>query len=461
MMEKFFNAESIAIVGASKNIRKVGAVILNNLLKNGYSGRIYPVNPKYKEIYGLKCYKSILEIKERVDLVIVAVPSKISIKVMKEAGKKGIKNAIVISGGFGESGEKELERELKNVVRKYKINMIGPNCIGILSNKHRIDTVFFPLHKLKRPGYGNVSIVSQSGGVGIILISMAAEAGIGINKFISYGNAYQLEESDFIRYLADDVETKTILLYIEGIKNGKKFMDALSYANKKKPVIVLKAGKTDLAKKAAKTHTGALAGNYAAYKAVFRKSKVVEVNNMKQLFDLLTIFDQPPPRGKKIGIITNGGGLGVMAVDEMAKRKMELAKISENTKEKLRSFLPYYATPDNPLDLIADADVERYRKALETFMRSEEVDMVLINILFQSPVIDETILNYITECSKSDRKPIAVVVPGGGVAKHLREILNINGVPAFANPEDAVFALKALYEYSRFREKLVEENSKN
>ncbi len=450
-LKKFFEAKSIAIIGASKNPSKVGGVILNNMIKNGYAGKIFPVNPKYKEIEGIKCYPSVLKIKEKVDSAVIAIPSKFVNSVVKECAKKGIKHIVIISGGFGESGELKLEKELKKTIKETGINVIGPNCVGIISSKSRIDSVFFPLHKLKRPSYGNISIVSQSGGTGIILLSLFEENGVGLNKFISFGNAYDVDESDLLRFLADDEETKTIILYIEGVKRGKEFIESLSYASSKKPVIVLKAGKYGRAKSAAKTHTGAIAGDYLAYKAVFRKAGALEVENMNQLFNLLLIFNQPFIRGKRIGVITNGGGLGVMSSDELEKRNLLIPEIDKSLKKKLSSFLPSYATPANPLDLIADADVETYKKAITYFMNSELFDALIVNVLFQSPKIDDNMLNILLSVEK--KKPLILVVPGGGVAKNFREILNLNGIPSFESPEEAVFALRKLYEYSKFRRK--------
>ncbi len=447
-MKELFYPKHVAVVGVSKNPSKVGHVIFANMVKMGFSGHVYPVNPKYKEVLGHKCYPSVEDV-PKVDVVVIAVPAGFVPDIIRQAGKKGCKYAIVISGGFGEAGNEELTERLMKAVKESRIRMLGPNCIGIMNTKNRFDTVFFPLHKMIRPSYGRVSIISQSGGLGTSIIDKSASLGIGIGKFISYGNAYDIDETDILSYLGKDEETDVIVMYIESVKNGKKFAETLKEVNRKKPIIALKAGKEGKAKEAAKTHTGSLAGDYLSFKAAFKTAGILEANSLSDLFDYLTIFNQPLPKGKNLGIITNGGGLGVMSADEAIRQHLNIVDLSKEDKELLEEFLPEYVTPSNPLDLVADADVERYKKALDVFMNSKDIDMLLVNVLFQAPSISEELLNPIVRAAMDKRKPIAVVVPGGKWAEAFSSILSMNGVPTYDAPERAIRALRKLYDYSK------------
>jgi acetyl coenzyme A synthetase (ADP forming)-like protein len=450
-LDGLFRPESIAIIGASDKPEKIGFVILNNLINLGYGGKIYPVNPKHDEILELKCYKSIKEIGKKIGLAIIVTPPETVPGIIGELGEKGVKFVVIVSGGFGEVNNQDLKDRLIEICKKYKMNVVGPNCLGISYSKGNLDTIFFPIHKLRRPGYGGVSLVTQSGGVGSSLMAIASSMGIGINKFVSYGNSYILDEADFINYLAEDNETKSIVVYIEGTSDGKKFMDSLVNANQKKPVIVLKAGKEGMAQDAVKSHTGAMAGSYMAYRAAFKKAKVIEAETMNELFDFISVSSQSLPKGKRVGIISNGGGFGVMAADSVLKNGLDLPRMSDKMKREISSFLPSYASAGNPLDLVADADVERFSKSIDVFMRSDEFDMVLVSVLFQTPMINETLLSPLVNAGHDWRKPVALVVPGGDEVEAFKKITSMNKVPTFDIPERAVVSLRSLYEYSKFR----------
>ncbi len=446
-LAKFLNPKSIAVVGVSNNPAKIGAVIYLNLIKGGFSGDVFAVNPNHKEVFGNKCYRSVGSIPKEIDLVVVATPAPTVPSILKDAKKKGVKHAIVISGGFGESGRTDLEDEFKKVAKD--MHVIGPNCLGVYSAKSRVDTLFFPHYKLERPAYGKVGIISQSGGVGSSFLALASRTGLGIHSFFSYGNAYNMDESDIIREYANIKDVEVILSYVEGVKDGKKFLSALDYAAAKKPIIVLKAGKEGRAKKAAHTHTGALAGDYIAYKAAFKKAGILEAYSLEEMFDFAKIFSQPLPKGNRIGIITNGGGFGVMATDEAIKLGLEVPPLTEAEKKAAKKRFPAYVTPANPFDVVADADVERYRVALETMLNSKSVDMVLVNVLFQPPAINSSLVEELTKYV--GKKPIAIAVPGGNVEEGLRRMLTISGLPAYPYPERGVRALHALYTYSKMK----------
>lgn len=446
-----FNAKSIAIVGASPNPEKLGHVILKNLVEGGFGGKIYPVNPKYKEILGLKCYDNLLSINGKLDLAIIATPAETSIEILTQCAKKGVKGVILLSSGFSEVGNFALEEKIKSIANENEIALIGPNCLGIINPHTRIDSIFMPFYKFQRPFPGSISFITQSGGIGSAIVDIASSYGIGISKFISYGNGAVLNEIDFLEYLGKDPQTKTIIMYLEGTKDGRRLFETLKKVNVKKPIIVLKGGKSERGSEAAKSHTGNLAGNYMAYKSAFKQAKVVEAESLEELFDFVKIFSQPQPKGEKIGIITNGGGIGVLAADAAEQLSMKLAQLSEKSKEELKKILPPYVNIGNPLDLVADADVDRFAKSIEILMNDENIDSLLISVLFQLPNIDERLLKVLIRASEDKRKPIAVVAVGGAYTERQRNILESNKVPTYNSPLAALKALKKLNEYYNCR----------
>ncbi len=453
---KILEPKSIAVIGASGTAGKVGNVIVRNLLEGKYEGKIYPVNPKYNELLGLKCYRSILDIEGNVDCVIIATPSPTVPGIMEECARKGVGGVLILSSGFEEIGRKDLADSVRKIAEKNYIPVIGANCLGVYNPYNHVDSIFFPMYKLGRPGPGNVSFITQSGAVGSVIIDAAEYYGLGIAKFISYGNATVLDETDILEYLANDKKTKMIILYIEAVKNGKRFLEKMKEVNRRKPILVLKAGRGVAGQTAAQSHTGNIAGSYLAYQAAFRQAKVTEARNLDELFDLMRIFNQPRARGSRIGIITNGGGLGVLTTDAVEEEGLLLADISKETVEGLKKILPPYGNIGNPLDLIADATVELYEKAIEEFNKDKNIDFVIICVLLQTPPMNEKIINVLVNASEDKRKPIAVVAVGGSYTEHYRKILENRGVPSFGSPYSAVKAISKFIEYSEYMEKTKE-----
>lgn len=447
-LKYIFEPKSIAIIGASNIPNKLGNVLLKNLLFGKYSGKIYPVNPKYENVGGLKCFKSVLDIDGGVDCAIIATPAKTVPGIMEECAKKKIFGVIVLSGGFGEVGNKELEARLKEIAMQNDIAVIGPNCLGTITTSKHVDNIFFPMYKLERPKAGGISFITQSGAVGTCVIDMAAKYGIGLAKFVSYGNATVINESNLLEYLMKDKETKQIVMYIEGTKNGVELLRQMKKVNKVKPIIVLKAGKYGGALKAAKSHTGNIAGNYLAYKAAFRQSKVVEAEGLDELFDFVKAFNQPLPLGEQMMIITNGGGLGVLTADAIEEQGLKLAPLNEELAGKIKAVIPEYTSVGNPLDLTADATPEEYRKAIEIAMTSNDIDGLFIDVLFQAPNMNEEILSVLENASNDKRKPIVVTAVGGTFTEGYRKILESSGVPTYGAPIQAVKAMKKLVDYS-------------
>ena len=443
-----FGPRSVAVIGASEKPTKLGNVILKNFVDGKFAGRIYPVNPKHESLLGLKCYPSIEKVPGKVDLAIFAVPARIVPKIAAQCGRKGVRGAVVLSAGFGEVGNRKLEEELKKVVQKYNIAMIGPNCLGVMNPLKKVDSIFFPFYKFERPPPGDISFVTQSGGVGTCVADLASHYGIGISKFISYGNGASIDEADLIEYLSEDKETKQILLYIEGTKDGRKLMEAMKGANLRKPVIVLKAGRTEGASEAAKSHTGKLAGSYLAYQAAFRQSKVIEVEGLSELFHVVNAFSQPMPKGKRVAVLTNGGGLGVLTADSLEASGLGLAKLSAKTKRAVASTLPKGWAAGNPIDLIADATSEDYYKSVRALVDDDGVDSIIVIILFQAPALDSRVLNVLLGASDERKKPIFVVAVGGDYTEENRKVLDSHGIPTYDSPAYAASSLKRFTDYA-------------
>jgi len=447
-LEAVFNPRSIAVIGASREPNKIGHVIVKNFVDGGFGGRIYPVNPNAEEILGLRSYKSVLEIRERVDSAVIAVPAAAVPQVLEDCGKKGIKGVVLITGGFSEVGNHEAEAKIAEIANKYSMALIGPNCMGVITPASRVDSVFLPIYKLGRPRVGPISFISQSGAVGGCIVDLAARAGIGMSKFVSYGNAAVVDECDLLEYLSTDKETQIIVVYLEGVKDGRRFLEVCRKITCKKPVVVLKAGRSAAGAEAAKSHTGSLAGSSEAYKAAFKQAGAIEAATLEQLFDFAKIFDQVLPCGKRIGIITNGGGMGVLAVDSLEDEGLELADFSEETKKLLRASLPPYANVRNPLDIIGDADSHRYEIALNALLKDEGVDLILLIILFQTAAVDSSVANIAIRASDQRKKPIIAVCTGGEYTEMHRRILESYGVPTYPSPSSAMRAVGRFIKYA-------------
>ncbi|MGB9703484.1 MAG: acetate--CoA ligase family protein [Candidatus Micrarchaeales archaeon] len=444
-IEALFSPKSVVIIGASREPSKVGNVILRNFLKS-YKGKIFAVNPNADYILGVKCYKSILDIKEKVDLAVIVVQAEIVPKVLEECGEKKVKAAIVISSGFAEVGRKDLEEKIKTIAKKYDIALLGPNCLGVFDPKSGVDTLFLPEYKLKRPGIGDISFLTQSGAIGSVTLDLFSDENIGIDKFISYGNATVLDETSLLEYLLKKKTTKVILFYVEGVKRGKEFVKILRKA--KKPIVVMKGGISQKGIEAAFSHTAALTSNSQNYLSLFKQFGLISVERYEELFDFAKIFaTQPKTKGKNVGIVTNGGGAGVIATDAVYANNLQLAQLSDETKNFLKDKLPNYVNIKNPLDIAGDADAKRFEIAIEAMLNEKNVDMLLLILLFQTPGADTSIINSLTKY-KNSQKPLIVATMGGAFTRLHKSIIEASGIPVYMSPNSAVKALKALYDYS-------------
>lgn len=435
-MDFFFYPQKVAVFGSFKK----GAIayeILRNIVEGGFEGKIIPVNPKggRVEIAG-RSFEIRERLEEPVDTAIIAILARLVPELIDEIGPL-IKGAVVISAGFSEVGNEELERELVEKARKHGVRVIGPNCAGVFG----VHGKFFGSFEVRvKPG--GLALISQSGAFGGAALAMGNDEGIGFSAFVSYGNAADLNESDFLEYFADDKNTRAIALYIEGVRDGRRFLEALRYASSKKPVIVLKAGKSASGAKAAASHTGSLAGSYEIYRAAFKQAGAIEVEEMEELFDAAKAFEMYEKAGKRVVVVTNSGGPGVLATDKLERLGLEIAKLGEKTVEELRSFLPPQCSVKNPVDLIADADYERYRRTIEVVCGDENVDSILVICVPPIFIPSEEIARAVVDADCN--KPIVVNFMAGELVRRGLEVLEENGVKNFPTPERAARALRWL-----------------
>lgn len=459
-MRPFFDPTAVAIIGATNKKGKVGNVIFENFKINKergiFKGNIYPVNPKLDEIDGYKVYKSVEELPDDTDLAVISIPAPFVPDTMRQIAKKGIKAVIIITGGFGELGEegKKLERKIYEIAKENGIRIIGPNCVGVYVPDTGVDTVFLPESKMDRPKSGPIAFVSQSGAFAAAMLDWVAMAGIGIGKMVSYGNKLDVDDADLMDYFIHDDSINVVTFYIEGVKDGRKFMEAAKRITKVKPVIALKSGRTEYGAKAASSHTGSLAGADTIYDAVFKQTGVIRAEDFEHMFDLAKAFaalKDKLPKGDRIGIITDGGGAGVMASDAVAKFGLRMAELSEETLKFLKENFPPHAVAGNPTDVVGDTDAERYRIAIEGFVNDPNVDAILVIVLFQVPLLEEEkIIDILAEYQKNSDKPIVAVAMGGKKTDYYAKMLEEKGVPVYSTPERGVRALAGLVKYAKY-----------
>lgn len=451
-LDAFFMPNTVAVVGASREPRKFGHVIFKNFVESEFKGKAFPVNPKVESILGFKTYPSVKEIPSELDLAVIAIPAPMVPGIVDECVSKDVKAAIIISGGFREVGEKgeKLELEITEKIKDKSLRIIGPNCIGVYDPANHVDTLFLPRYRLRRPKAGPIAFVSQSGAFGSAVLDWAASQDIGISKFVSIGNKIDVDEVDLLNYLADDPLTKCVTVYVESISRGREFLKTASRVVKNKPLVVLKGGVTNEGAGAALSHTGSLAGSAKVVAGAFQQAGVIQAQTVDGLFDYArALAYQPTPTDRKeIAIVTNGGGFGVISTDEASKLGLQLAKFSPETIETLRGKLPDYSIVHNPLDLVGDADVERYRFALNAVSSDPNVGIVLVIVLLQTSFIESDVVDAITESQVTYGKPTIVCTIGGDFTQILVKMLEENRIPAYTTPERAVNAINALIYYA-------------
>jgi acetyl coenzyme A synthetase (ADP forming)-like protein len=454
-LSAFFNPKSVAVIGASTHTEKIGHVILKNFVESSaYDGKIFPINPNTQPVLGLKTYASVKDVPQRIDLAVIAIPGKFVPKVLGECGQAKVKAVTIISSGFKEIGGEgiKLEQQLHKIIKKYNLTVIGPNCLGVLDTDSGVDMLFLPPYRLGRPKKGPIAFISQSGAFGSAILDWSAQEGFGVSKFISYGNAVDVDEVDLLEYLGKDSSTKVVSVYLEGANRAREFMEVAKKVTKKKPVLIYKAGSSKMGTKAAQSHTGSLAGAHIIYSAAFKQSGIMQVDNVEDMFDFARALSyQPLPKGNRIAIVTDGGGFGVLASDHAEKEGLEVVTPSPQTIKLMKKGTLPYASLHNPIDLTGSADGEMYKLAIEACMQDPKIDGVVVILLFQPPNIDSDVIQHILDIHANYNKPLLVTSTGGTYTQLHRDILDQSGVPTFNTPSAAVKSMAALYKYSQIK----------
>jgi len=446
MLDNFFHAQSIAVVGASRSPGKVGYDILKNIIQYGFDGFVYPINPGAPEILGKKAYPSLLDVPGEIDVAVIVVPSKNVLEIIDQCGTRKIDSAIIITAGFKESGMEgsKLELELIRKAKQAGVRFIGPNCLGVIDTHSKINASF----AAGMPAKGSIGFFSQSGALCLAVLDRALPDEIGFSKFISMGNKADITDMDIMLALSEDDNTKVILGYIEGVSDGRKFMEVAREVSRKKPIIILKSGITASGAKAASSHTGALAGREAAFDATFKQSGIIRAHTLNELFNFALAFaNQPVPRGPNAAIITNSGGPGILAADACDKSNLQLIPLHKEYVDELRTFLPPVASFYNPIDILGDSGAERYEKTLNTVVKDERINSIMV-LLTPTAVVDvEATARAVINVAKLIDRPILTSFMGKKSVEAGAKILMKYGVPNYSYPEEMVSSLNAMYRY--------------
>jgi len=449
MLETLLYPQTVAVIGASRNPEKVGYAFMHNLTRCGFPGTIVPINLEAPDILGVKCYKSLDEFGGKIDLSVIVVGGKYVKQSVQDSIKAGAKTIIVITAGFKEVGAKgaEAEKELVEICQAAGVRMMGPNCLGVLNTHHKMNATFAP----SLPPPGHISVISQSGALCVAILDWAASQKLGLGKVISFGNKADLNEVDFLQALAEDKETRVIAGYLESIKEGDKFLRVAQEAAAIKPVVILKVGITSAGAKAASSHTGSLAGADIAYGAAFKRSGVIRAENFEALFDYaLALATQPLPAGDRVAVITNAGGPGIMAADAAEGMGLKMVNPTDATKAKLKEVLPPTAAFGNPVDVIGDAEPDRYIKAFELLQEDPNIDSIIVVATPQNMTRPLELAEKLAAANQG-KKPLLTAFMGGEEVLAGKARLMELGIPNYPAPDRAVAALKAMVDYAAWR----------
>jgi acetyltransferase len=448
MLQVFFEPKSVAVIGASENPAKLGHAVLRNLVDEGYAavGKIYPINPKAEEILGYPAYANVNDVPEDIDLAVIVIPYPYVPDALRTCGEKGIPGVIIISAGFREAGVEgvERERELIEIAKEYNIRIIGPNVLGVLDTYTPMNASF----AAGSPPQGPIAITSQSGALGTAILDWAQGGSLGLSKFVSLGNKADVNEIDLLKEWSHDENTKAILMYIEELSNGMDFLTTAQKVAKIKPVIAIKSGVTTSGARAVSSHTGSLAGSEQAYHAAFKQAGVLRAESMEELFDMALAFGyQPPLIGKRIAIITNAGGPGILATDALERAGLSLARFEVETLQILETTLPDAASAANPVDVLGDARADRYKFALDTVAADPNVDGLIIVLTPQAMTEIGATAQAVCDKAAETDKPVLACFMGENRIQEGTVILAKHGVPNYPFPNRAALAFKAMAEY--------------
>lgn len=453
-METFFTPKSVALVGASATPGKIGNSILDSLANHDYRGKIYPINPKAKDIFGRKCYASVADIPGKVDLVVISVDLSAIPPVLEDCAKKGIHNIVVVSGGGKELGGQraEYEAEIKRLSEKHNIRIIGPNCIGMFNAANRLDCAFQGQARMVRAKLGSVALLSQSGTMGISFLETADS--FGLSKMVSYGNRSDVDEADMIWYLANDPQTSVIALYVEGFGDGRKFVNTARRVMKeaKKPVVIWKSGRTEIGAKQAASHTGSLGGSNAIIMGAFKQAGIISVDSYQELAAVAKALAwQPAAKGNRAAMTSNGAGPMIGGIDHFDRLGLELATVSAKSLKGMQKYFPptYVIGKGNPVDVTGGANADDYKFVIQTFMKDPNVDIVMPWFVFQDDPLEETIIDHLAKFSKQRKKPLLVGGNGGPYTQKVSALIEGKGVPVYDDLRDWVVAASALAQWGR------------
>lgn len=452
-LDKFFNPESIAVVGASRDTTKLGRMVLDNILNYGYRGKIYPVNPKAEEIAGLPTYPSIMDIPYEVDVAVILIPAKFVVDTIKQCATKGVKGAVIITSGFGESSEegKQWEEQIREIAKPSGMRVLGPNCLGFINPKINLNASF----SKNMPKSGGVGIISQSGAFGCAMLDWAEGSGVGFDLFVSIGNKVDLDENDVLEYWSSTTPPQIVASYLEDIRDGKRFVEINKELTARIPHVCMKPGKTEEAVKAIQSHTGSMAGSDQVVTTALKQSGVIRVDGMHDFFDKIRAFSlQPLPEGKRVAVVTNAGGPAVSTTDFVVEAGLEIARFDKRTIDILAERLPRAAALHDPVDVIGDALADRYADAIDIVLGDPNVDALIVLLTPQIMTqICETAI-HIDRLQEVHGKPVLAAFSGGKYVEEGRVVLEQLAIPVYHYPERAVFALKTMVDYSEYKKKV-------
>src|SRR5512145_290752 len=457
MLDALFRPRAVAIIGASTKELSIGNVIIKNLQTYGYRGNIYPINPTAPDVRGLPAYKSLDEIPGEVDVAHIIIPAKLVPQAIDECGKKGVKAVVINSAGFSEMGEEgaKLQEAFLANARKHGVRVFGPNCQGIINTDPSLKA--YCNFTFTYPDPGSVSVVALSGGVGALIMQALFDEGIGMRMYASNGNACDLSIPEILRYWADDPGCKAILLYTEGFSDPLEFLDTARDVAARKPVLAMKAGRTEQGAKAASSHTGSLAGVDIATELIFEKTGILSFQNEEEMVRAAKAFaTQPIPAGNRVGIITNTGGPAVIATDVLVAAGLEVPRLSEKSIARLKETQLPQAALENPVDVVATAGGQHFRAALDVLLDEDGVDSIFMNFVTAPFTDTHAVAREIAAVSRMGKKPIVCNFMTDLTQERFRvteRILREGGVPCYANPSDAANALGALVRYGRLRQR--------
>ena len=457
-MESFFTPKSVALVGASATPGKIGNSVLDALGKQDYKGKVYPINPKQKSILGIKCYPSLDDITDKIDLVVVCVDLSACGEIMKTCAKKGIHNVVIVSGGGKELGgdRAAMEAEVKELSLKHKIRVIGPNCIGMFNAANRLDCAFQGQERMVRSKLGNVAFFSQSGTMGISMLESADL--FGLSKMISFGNRSDVDEADMIWYAANDPQTKVIGLYVEGFGDGRKFINTAKRVMKdqKKPIVIWKSGRTSAGAKQAASHTGSLGGSNAMIMGAFKQAGIISVDSYQQLVGVLKALAwQPSANGTHVAMTSNGAGPMIGGMDQLEKFGLSIGTLSPERVKKMKAHFPI-AVPihsGNPADVGGGATAEDYKFVIQHFMEEKNIDIAMPWFVFQDDPLEETIVDYLADFQKKRKKPLLVGCNGGPYTEKMVKLIEKHNVPVYQDLRTWVEAAGALVQFGKIQGK--------